>query len=203
MRKLWLTALVVLALPIFSFATVLTFGPLCSGTCVGPAVPDGYGGLTWNGGFYAVGNGYYDSTYGNTYGAPSGGAAYNAFGNSPLTVNSASPFYFTGADFTSWAQFDAYASFSSVTVTIDAYDALSNHIGSVTATLSPTGYNFVTADFANVSSLVFTNDCGSCGGRWYLMDDFTYTPTPEPGTLVLLGSSVLGLGGLLRRKLSI
>ena len=204
MRKLCLTALVVLALPMFTFATVVTFGPLCSGSCSGTQVPDGYGGFTWNGGFYVEGNSAYDSGYGNTYGAPSGGAAYNGFGDSPLTVNSATPFYFNGADFTTWAEFDAYASFSSTTVTIAAYDASSTFIGSVTATLSPTGYNFVAGNFANVSSLVFTNDCGTCSGLWYMMDNFTYnaSATPEPGTLVMLGSGLLAAAGMIRRRLS-
>jgi hypothetical protein len=204
MRKFCLAALLILALPILSFATVVTFGPLCSGLCVGTVVPDGYGGLTWNGGFDVVGDTYYDSVYGNTYTSPSGGAAYNAFGNSPLTVNSATPFFFNGADFSTWAEFNGYASFSSLTVTIAAYDASSTFIGAVTAGLSPSGYNFVTANFANVSSLVFTNDCGTCSGRWFLMDDFTYnaTTTPEPGTLVMFGSGLVAAAGMIRRRLS-
>lgn len=202
MRRLCLTALLVLALPMFTFATVLTFGPVCSGACSTALMPAGYGGFTWDPNIYVVSNTYFMGGYGNTYGAPSGGAAFNAFGDSPVMVSS-SPFYFSGADFTTWAGGDAYQGYSSVTVTIDAYDALSNHIGSVTATLSPTGYNFVTANFANVSELVFTNDCGSCSGRWWLMDNFTYNPTPEPGTLLMFGSGVLGLAGLIRRKLSI
>ncbi len=207
MRKLCLSlaALMVLALPIYSHAAVVTFGPLCNDGCVGVQVPDGYGGFTWNGGFYVVGNDYYDSVYGNTYGAPSGGAAYNGFGNSPLTMSSATPFDFNGALFSSFAEFDAYASFSSVTITLSAYDASSNLIGSVNAVLSPNSYNFVTGNFANVSSLVFTNDCGNCGGLWWLMDNFTYnaSATPEPGTLVMFGSGIVGLAGILRRKINL
>lgn len=33
--------------------------------------------------------------------------------------------------------------------------------------------------------------------------EVTYSPVPEPGTLVLLGSGVLGFGGLLRRKFNL
>lgn len=201
MRKLCLTALLVLALPMFSFATVLTFGPLCSGSCVGTALGT-YGGFTWSGDMYAVGNGYYDSTYGNTYGAPSGGAAYNGFGDDGTSVTSATPFTFIGADFTTWAQNDNYASFSSLTVTIAGFDSSMHLVGVCGQTLSAFGYNFLPCDLANVSTLVFHNDIGT-SGHWWLMDNFTYSTTPEPGTLLMFGSGVLGLAGLIRRKLSI
>ncbi|MFZ1134827.1 MAG: PEP-CTERM sorting domain-containing protein [Candidatus Korobacteraceae bacterium] len=203
MRKLGLLALVVLALPIFSYATVLTFGPLCGGSCVGTALGT-YGGFTWSGDMYAVGNTYYDSTYGNTYGAPSGGAAYNGFGDDGTTLTSATPFTFNGADFSSWAEFDAYASFSSTSILIDAYDASSNLIGFCGGGLSPSSYNFLTCNIPNVSMLVFHNDIGTAG-HWWLMDDFTYngTTTPEPGTLLMFGSGIVGLAGILRRKINL
>jgi hypothetical protein len=109
---------------------------------------------------------------------------------------------FNGADFSSFAGNDAYQSYSSTTITIDAYDAGSNFLGSCGASLSPSSYNFLTCNIANVSTLVFHNDTGT-SGRWWLMDDFTYnqSATPEPGSLMLLGSGVVGLAGMLRRKL--
>ena len=201
MRNVCLTALVILALPMFSFATVLTFGPLCSGSCVGTALGT-YGGFTWSGDMYAVGNGYYDSTYGNTYGAPSGGAAYNGFGDDGTSVTSATPFTFIGADFTAWAGDDTYQSYSSLTVTVAGFDSSMHLVGVCGQTLSAFGYNFLPCDLANVSTLVFHNDIGT-SGHWWLMDDFTYSTTPEPGTLLMFGSGVLGLAGLIRRKLSI
>ena len=72
MRKLCLL-LVVMALPILGHATVLTFGPLCSGSCY-TYIPDGYGGFNWRYSFSVIGNSFYMYSYGNTYGAPSGGA---------------------------------------------------------------------------------------------------------------------------------
>jgi len=152
---------------------------------------------------YSQANDTYMSSYGNTYGAPSGAAAFNAFGDDGTSVSSASPFFFNGADFTSWAGNDSYQSYSSTTITIDAYDALSNFLGSCGATLSPSSYNFVNCNIANVSTLVFHNDIGTAG-HWWLMDDFTYngTTTPEPGTLVMFGSGVLGLAGVIRRRFS-
>jgi PEP-CTERM motif len=61
----------------------------------------------------------------------------------------------------------------------------------------------LTCDIANVSTLVFHNDIGT-SGHWWLMDDFTYngTTTPEPGTLVMLGSGLLAAAGMIRRRLS-
>ncbi len=201
MRKVCLAALVILALPMFSFATVLTFGPLCSGSCVGTLLGN-YGGFTWSGDMYAVGNGYYDSTYGNTYGAPSGGAAYNGFGDDGTTLTSATPFTFNGADFSTWAENDDYASFSSLNVTVFAFDSSMNFLGGCGQTLSAFGYNFMPCDIANVSELVFHNDIGT-SGHWWLMDDFTYNgTTPEPGTLLMFGSGVLGVAGMIRRRLS-
>jgi hypothetical protein len=207
-RKLWLAALlVVIAVPVLTQADVVTFGPLCGTSCTGTLVPDGYGNpnFTWGGSFYAYGNDPYMATYGNTYGAPSGAFAYNGFGDSPITMSSSTPFFFNGADFSTWAGSDSYQSYSSMTITIQGYDASHMLIGTVEATLSPDSFNFVTADFSNVSSLVFTNDCGSCSGLWWTMDDFTYNQqgtTPEPGTLVMFGSGVLAAAGVIRRRFS-
>jgi hypothetical protein len=37
--------------------------------------------------------------------------------------------------------------------------------------------------------------------NWVGIDNFAYGGTPEPGTIALLGSGILGLAGVLRRKL--
>ncbi len=209
MRKLWLAALlVVIALPVLTQASVITFGgtSLCGDTCSGVQVPDGYGNpnFVWGGNFYAYGNIPYDSGYANTYGAPSGAFAYNAFGDSPITLTSSVAFNFNGADFSTWAENNQFQTFSSTTIEIQGYNG-STLVGTVVADLSSTSFNFVTADFNNVTSLVFTNDCGSCSGRWWLMDDFTYNQaatTPEPGTMVMFGTGVLVAAGAIRRRFS-
>lgn len=51
-------------------------------------------------------------------------------------------------------------------------------------------------------SLAIRKSAGQQFGSLAGMDlDFAFTPTPEPGSLILLGSGVVGLAGLLRRKL--
>jgi hypothetical protein len=66
-----------------------------------------------------------------------------------------------------------------------------------------------TGQFVGFSSTVgFTSvTLAAPGGFAYTLDDLAYgggsTTTPEPGSLILLGSGVLGFAGLLRRKLSL
>jgi hypothetical protein len=65
-----------------------------------------------------------------------------------------------------------------------------------------------TGQFVGFSSTVgFTSvTLAAPGGFSYTLDDLAYgggTTIPEPGSLILLGSGVLGFAGLLRRKLSL
>ena len=211
MRKFWLAALlVVIALPVLTQASVVNFGgtALCGDTCAGVQVPDGYGdpNFTYGGAWYAYGNVPYDSSYANTYGAPSGAFAYNAFGDSPVTISSSVPFTFNGVYASTWAEFDAFQSFSSTTLEIQGFSGATLE-GTVVANLSSTSFDFISANFGHtVTSLVFTNDCGTCSGRWFLIDGITYnqsSTTPEPGTMVMFGSGLLVAAGAIRRRFSL
>ena len=198
MRKLCLAVLMVALVQFAAHATVLTFGPACgSGECTMPA---NYGGFNWDANFFIEANDAYMGNYGNTYGAPSGAGAFNGFGVMTVQMSNGSPFNFNGVAVTAWAGSDSFQSYSSTTITIDAYDASNNFLGSCGAALSPSSYNFLSCNINGVTTLTFNND--GVDGHWWLMDNFTYnqTTTPEPASLVLLGSGLVGLVGMLRRK---
>ena len=59
-----------------------------------------------------------------------------------------------------------------------------------------TGIN--TLDF-----IVDNGDCGGCQNPTALRVEMSGTATPEPSTLLMLGSGVLGLAGVIRRRLSL
>ncbi len=205
MRKLHVAVFVLavalsLLLPSPGYATVLGFGPICSGLCE-TQIHGGYGGFAWSSDFYAVGNDYYMSSYGNTYGAPSGGAAFNGFGDLDVTMTGGGSFTFDGAFFTGWADNNGPWGEGSNTITMFMYDAGSNLLGTVSTALSFDSYNWVGVGIANVSEVVFQSDGQS---RWWLMDNFTYNAAavPEPTSMLLFGTAVLGLAGMMfRRKL--
>ena len=89
------------------------------------------------------------------------------------------PFTFNGADFTSFATNDAYWQYSSRAITIGAFDAANNFVGSCGATLSPSSYNFLTCNIADVTTLVFYND-GENTGWLRTTSPTTLVPLPSP-----------------------
>ncbi len=65
-------------------------------------------------------------------------------------------------------------------------------------------YDFTTGTAAVLGELPFQidfNGCQGCGNGTYGAGGFAMAPSPEPGSLFLLSSGVLGLAGYLRRRL--
>lgn len=84
-------------------------------------------------------------------------------------------------------------------VTENAYDSMGNLIGTATISGVPVanwGTNFINVNAAGIDHVTFAGD-------FYVLDNLTFSSgtTPEPGSLLLLGSGVLALAGVLRRKL--
>jgi PEP-CTERM motif len=73
--------------------------------------------------------------------------------------------------------------------------------GTLQKYFDPSGKGFITLNlkFTTVNTIQSINP-GPGSSRFGLVVDGTVTPTPEPGTMALLGSGVLFVGGFLRKK---
>jgi hypothetical protein len=178
-------------------ADVLTFDDI---TPPSSTVPNGYGygGLHWTNISYANGSqeeilsGYYVGRVSGDY------VAYNGNGTQAYVFVNSNSFDFIGAYLTgAWndgLQINVSGSSNGVlvgdtTVTASAY--------------SPTWFQF---NYYGIDELVFSSFGGTdvypAGeGTHFVMDNFTFnvTSVPEPSTLLLLGSGLVGLLGF-RRK---
>ena len=210
MKKIFgilVAALIVIAMVSSVKATiVITFDDLSTPSVLGGQhyglIPATYAGFQWSpyGEVDGWNVGYgpdYKTVYGNTYNPPS---ANNFAYNSGLQITSVSDglFNFVGAYFSTWAQNNSFQSYSSRTVTVKGYNGITL-VGSTTWNLSSNSYNWYAANFQGIDKVEFLSDGAGC---WWTMDNFTYDPIPEPGTILLLGSGFIGLGfiGWYRRR---
>lgn len=150
-------------------------------------VPDGYCGITWN----LVWT-YYDTpqqpynphTPPERVYSPSTGA-----GEYDFTFET--PSVFQGA----W-----FAGFAFATVHFNLYDSSHNLLWT-SASLDPSDVpTFLASGYGGLVSIV---GVFSQSNDFYVMDDVTYaeTVTPEPGSLWLLATAVLGAGSAFRKKM--
>ncbi len=105
-------------------------------------------------------------------------------------------------------QFDVINGYGAAVFTADAFSgpilvaATSLYLNSFTTT-GDTAH--VVFPFSNITEIVVSSGQAP-GSIDFATDTWTWsdccsTPTPEPGTLALFGSGILGLGGVLRRRL--
>jgi hypothetical protein len=159
------------------------------------SIPTSFGGFTWGLNGYVVNQDYYNSTYGNTVVFPSPeNAAFGGFGGvNSVTISSANPFDFISMQFATWAENNAFASFSSASVTVTGYNG-ATLVGSTTLDLG-VGFNTLLSAYWNkpVTELVISND--GTDGHWWLGDNFTFnaSPVPEASTWAMMGVGFAGL----------
>jgi hypothetical protein len=179
-------ALVCLALALVpaapASAAVVNFDDL-----VGSAlVPDGYGGITWGGNWV-----YYGDVQPPFTPESSPNRVYQNYGLFPAGSVHAVPFYFPSPVVFAGAFF---AGLETSPVYFDLY------LGSTLVWTSLTVVPNETPAFLASGYAGAVDEVRVVSGSSRVMDDVTYEPIPEPGTLLLLGGGLLGLPALRRRQ---
>lgn len=156
-------------------------------------IPNGYYNLNWNNYWYLDGVNYFGNPSGYQNGVVSpNNVAYNAFGN-PASVwqRTADPFIvYSGFLTAAWND--------GLQVDLTGYYAGNPVIaGSFLIDTSGPTFFFATApvwiDTFTIVSSGGVNHGYSGSGTHYALDDLTVFTTPEPGTLLLVGTGLLGL----------
>ena len=160
-------------------------------------VPITYNGFNWAGSWEVADQNSYKSTYNNTYNfASPTKAVYNDTGSLVMTLTNGSSFNFESASFSTWAQNNAFQSFSATTLTITGYQD-NVMVGSpITFNLKSNMFELQNINLLNIDEVRFQ---ANASGKWWLMDNFTYTNAPIPGAVWLLGTGIVGLVAM-RRK---
>lgn len=160
-------------------ATVVTFDDLPHVCC--SFIPDGYGGIIWNGEWQS---GPQSSPY-NAESAPNVAVATVTNPefdfSSPVTFNGA---YFSGPDGFSTVEFDLYLG-----------GTLESTSGSLSTNSIPA---FLASGYSGLVDKVVVAD--SFAADVFAMDNVTYNELPEPSTMTLVSTALLGFVALLRRK---
>jgi hypothetical protein len=90
---------------------------------------------------------------------------------------------------------------SQVTLTFEGTLSGGGEIYEIDGTISGTWYNGQTVTGQTVQDFIFTGPNGWMGTSTFGSGDTFIGTVPEPGTLGLLGTGLVGVAGILRKKL--
>lgn len=189
----------VLGTAMMAEATVVTFDDLPGSAFI----PNGYAGLDWSNLRIKNTIGSGPSGYVNGLVSPFN-VVYNS-GGTPGSVSSATAFDFVGAYLTAaWN--------TGLNINLQGWNG-ATLLYNQTVVVDPWAPTYFNLNFNGITSL-YINSFGGVdvpqfngSGTHIAMDNFTYNqaaphPTPEPSTMILLGSGVLGLVAARRLKRS-
>ena len=187
-----------LALPCFAEATVLTFDDIAFDPVSTVAIPDGYGGMNWQGAKVinpiTYGNGSMFDTYG--HGIVSG--TNLAISMPVMTISSSSPFTALGAYFGSGSGMQGIG--LSIEASLNGIPVFT-----ISKTLLEGETEFLSFYSAQVDTLVLY--AGELPQGFpistFTMDDFEFErpiSVPEPGSLSILGLGLVCVGFAFRKR---